>query len=130
MQSSLRFLHKTLTFFGCCSVYYIVSAQIPLVPALYCVNIQRSPRDLGVSIVLLATSELMARREALRLFPEYKYGLALMRVSLVRYVELDWDSSHFTVAQGERRPELASGFAAPRPQRKRHPHPERREDVE
>lgn len=77
------------------------TSSVNAVPALYCVNIQRHRRDLGVSIVLPAASELMARREALRLFPEYGYGLALMRVSLVRYVELDWDNSRFTIAQRE-----------------------------
>jgi hypothetical protein len=83
-----------------------VSKKFLPVSDLYCVNIQRHPRDLGVSIVLPASSELMARREALRLFPEYKRGLALMQVSLVRYVELDWDSSRFTVAKRERPPAI------------------------
>lgn len=94
-----------------CLVYYIVSAQSHLVPDLYCINIQRSPRDLGVSIVLPAISELMARREALRLFPEYRYGLALMRVSLVRYVELDWDADRYTVGQRERPPAIPACVA-------------------
>jgi hypothetical protein len=83
-----------------------VSAQTPPVPDLYCVNIQRYPRDLGVSIVLQATSELMARREVLRLFPEYTRSFVLMRVSLVRYVEFDWDAGRFTIAQREKRPDL------------------------
>ncbi len=57
--------------FGC-SVYSIVSDKIHPVPSLYCVEIQRHPRDLGISIVLPATCELMARCEVLRLFPEYR----------------------------------------------------------
>jgi hypothetical protein len=97
-----------------------VSDKITPVPDLYCVAIQRYPRDLGVSIVLPATSEMMARREALRLFPEHKRGLALMQVSLVRYVELDWDSSRFTVAKRERPPAIPHCVAtAVKPNRKK-----------
>lgn len=48
----------------------------------------------------------MARREALRLFPEYTHSFVLMRVSLARYVELDWDAGRFTVAKRERPPTI------------------------
>lgn len=98
---------------------------------LYCVNIQRHRLDLGVSIVLPATSELMARREAFRLFPEYRYGLALMRVSLVRYVELDWDNSRFTIAQREKRREIPAAVAQiSRSMLKKPPRPDQGGDVE
>jgi hypothetical protein len=98
-----------------------VSAQIPPVPDLYCVAIQRYSRDLGVSIVLPATSEVAARREALRLFPEHRYGLVLMQVSQVRYVELDWESSRFTVAKREKLHEIPRSLTATKREKKRLP---------
>ena len=81
-------------------------------PDLYCVEIQRHPRDLGVSIVLPATCELMARREAFRLFPEYKHSLVLMKVFLTQYVEIDWDSGRSIVVKQTRRPEIPPCIAA------------------
>jgi hypothetical protein len=72
----------------------------------------------------------MARREALRLFPEYKRGLALMQVSLVRYVELDWESSRFTVAKREKKPELPRSLTAAKYERKRLPRPKEGGDAE
>ena len=103
------------------SVYFKVSDKIPPVPDLYCISIQRHRLDLGVSIVLPATSELMARREAFRLFPEYKYGLAITRVSLVRYVELDWDADRYTVGQREKQSELRPSLPAAERKPKRLP---------
>ena len=100
------------------------------VPDLYCVQIRRHARDLCVSIVLPATSELMAKREAFRLFPEYKYGFKQTRVFPVRYVELDWDNSRYTIAQREERPELLPGFVAPKRQRKRNPRSTENGDTE
>jgi len=72
---------------------------------LYCVEIQRDPKDLGLSVVLLANCELMARRDFLRLFPEYKHGFPLMEVYLARYVEFDWQTGRCIVAKRERQPE-------------------------
>ena len=91
-------------------------------PDLYCVEIQRSPQDLGISIVLPATCELMARREALRLFPEYKHDLVLMQVYLARYVEIDWDTGRSIVVKQRRRPEVPPCVAAEaKPERKKLP---------
>lgn len=81
-------------------------------PDLYCVEIQRHPKDLGISVVLPATCELMARREVLRLFPEFKYNLVLMQVYLARYVELDWDSGRSIVVKQEKRPQIPACIAA------------------
>jgi hypothetical protein len=83
----------------------VYSKSIPS-PDLFCVEIQRSPQDLGVSLVLQANCELMARREALRLFPEYRQNLALLEVYLAQYVEIDWDSGRSVVVKQEKRPEL------------------------
>jgi hypothetical protein len=87
------------------------SPSIPS-PELYCVEIQRDPKDLGVSIVLPANCELMARREVLRLFPEFKHGFPLMEVYLARYVEVDWDSGRSIVMKQRRKPTIPACVAA------------------
>jgi hypothetical protein len=81
-------------------------------PDLYCVEIQRSPQDLGISVVLPATCELMARREVLRLFPEFKHCLVLMQVFLAQYVEVDWETSRSIVVKQEKRPQIPPCIAA------------------
>lgn len=81
-------------------------------PDLYCVEIQRHPRDLGVTVILAATCELMARREALRLFPGYKHNLVLMQVFLARYAEIDWVSGRTIVVKQGRRPDVPPCVAA------------------
>ena len=48
----------------------------------------------------------MARREALRLFPEYKHDLVLMEVFLAQYAEIDWDSGRSIVVKQTKRPEI------------------------
>jgi hypothetical protein len=91
-------------------------------PDLYSVEIQRHPKDLGVSVVLPATCELMARREALRLFPEYKHNLVLMEVHLAQYAEIDWDSGRSIVVKQRRRPVVPPCVAAEaKPERKKLP---------
>jgi hypothetical protein len=91
-------------------------------PDLYCVEIQRYPQDLGISVVLPATCELMARREVFRLFPEYKHSFVLMQVYLVQYVELDWDSGRSIVVKQRRRPEVPPCVSAEaKPERKKLP---------
>ncbi len=79
---------------------------------LYCVEIQRHPKDLGVSVVLPANCELMARREVLRLFPEYKHNLVLMQVFLAQYVEIDWESGRCIVVKQRRQPAIPACIAA------------------
>ena len=81
-------------------------------PDLYCVEIQRSPQDLGISVVLPATCELMARHAALRLFPEYRHRVVQVQVYLARYVELDWDSGRSIVVKQRRRPTIPACVAA------------------
>lgn len=99
-----------------------MSDKTASIPELYCVEIKRHPRDLGVSIVLPATCELMARGHALRLFPEYKHSLVLMQAFLAEYAEIDWDSGRTVVAKLTRRPEVPPCIAsAAKPQRKRLP---------
>ncbi len=89
---------------------------------LYCIELTRHKGDLGLSIVLPATCELMARREALRLFPEYKHNLVLMQVYPALYVEYDWDSGRCVIAKRERSPEVPPCVvAATKSKRKRLP---------
>ena len=64
----------------------------------------------------------MARREVLRLFPEYKHDLVLMQVYLARYAEIDWDSGRTIVARQRRRPEVPPCVAGEtKPEQKRLP---------
>ena len=81
-------------------------------PDLYCIEIRRHSRDLGVSVVLEATCELMARREVLRLFPEFKHNLVLMEVYLAQYAEIDWDTGRSVVVKQVKRPEIPPYIAA------------------
>jgi len=48
----------------------------------------------------------MARREVLRLFPEYKHSLVLMNSFLALYAEVDWDSGRSIVVKQSKRPEI------------------------
>lgn len=105
-----------------CSVYYEVYSKFSPSPELYCVEIQRHPQDLGISVVLPATCELMARHAVLRLFPEYKHSLVLMQVYLAQYAEIDWDSGRTIVVKQRRRPEVPPCVAAEtKPERKKLP---------
>jgi hypothetical protein len=54
----------------------------------------------------------MARREALRLFPEYRHNLVLINVFLARYAEIDWDSGRSIVVKQEKRPHIPACIAA------------------
>jgi hypothetical protein len=89
-----------------------VSDKISHVPELFCIEIKRHPKDLGVNVVLLANCELMARREALRLFPEYKHDLVLMQVFVAQYAEIDWDSGRSIVVKRRQRLEIPACIAA------------------
>jgi hypothetical protein len=89
-----------------------VSDKISHVPELFCVEIRRYSRDLGVSLVLPATCELTARREALRLFPEFKHSLVLMQVFLAQYAEIDWESGRSLVVKQRRQPAIPACVVA------------------
>jgi len=65
----------------------------------------------------------MARREVLRLFPEYKHNLVLMDVYLAQYVEIDWESGRSIVVKQRRQPEIPACVAAEaKLERKKLPH--------
>ena len=48
----------------------------------------------------------MARREVLRLFPEFKHNLVLMDAYLAQYAEIDWDSGRSVVIKQTKRPDI------------------------
>ena len=81
-------------------------------PDLYCVEIQRSPQDLGISVVLPATCELMARHAVLRLFPEYRQSLVLVQVYRAQYAEIDWEFGRSMVVKQRQRPTIPACVAA------------------
>jgi hypothetical protein len=62
-----------------------------------------SERHLGVSVILPATCELMARLEAWRLFPEYKCKASATSVYRIQFAEYDWDNDRFIVVKHKRR---------------------------
>jgi hypothetical protein len=98
-------------------------------PDLYCVEIQRHPKDLGVSVVLTATCDLMARREVFRLFPEYQHSLVLLQVYIAKYAEIDWETGRCIVAKQMRRPRTPACVPAEaKPERKKLPRIEREEE--
>jgi len=86
--------------------------KIQSVPDLFCVEIKRHPKDLGLSLVLQANCELAARHAVLRLYPEYKHSLILMEVYLARYAEIDWDSGRTIIVKQGRRPDVPACVAA------------------
>jgi hypothetical protein len=88
------------------SVYFTVSDEFTFIPELYCVEIKRHAKDLGISVVLRANCELMARREVLRLCPEFKHSLVLMEVYLARYAKIDWESGRSLVVKQEMPPHI------------------------
>ena len=53
----------------------------------------------------------MARRDVLRLFPEYKDSIVLMDVFLAQYAEVDWESGRSIVIKQRRRPEIPACVA-------------------
>jgi hypothetical protein len=53
----------------------------------------------------------MARREVLRLFPEFKHSLVLMDAYLAHYVECDWETGRCIVAKQVKRPEIPACIA-------------------
>jgi hypothetical protein len=54
----------------------------------------------------------MARREVLRLFPEFKHNRVMMEVYLAQYAEIDWDSGRSIVVKQVERPEIPPCIAA------------------
>ena len=64
----------------------------------------------------------MARREVLRLFPEYRHRVVQVQVYLARYAEIDWDSGRSIVVKQRRRPAIPACVAAKeKPERKKLP---------
>ena len=60
----------------------------------------------------------MARREVLRLFPEYKHSLVHMQVFRARYAEIDWQSGRSIIAKRDRPADVPPCVAAAKRERK------------
>lgn len=90
---------------------HIRSSESQVLPELFCVEFQRNQRDLGVSIVLQATCEMAAQREAIRLFPEYARTSVSLWVFPIRYVEFDWDEGRCLLIKRTKRREIPAAVA-------------------
>lgn len=62
---------------------------------LYAAEVRRSPKDLGLTIVVQADSSAAAKSEAFRLYPEYKRFANTCTIYLLDHLELDWAESRF-----------------------------------
>ena len=63
-------------------------------------------RHPGVSVILPATGELMARLEAWRLFPEHKRNASATSVYQIQFAEYDWQNDRFIVVKLRKRPKI------------------------
>jgi hypothetical protein len=70
-----------------------------------------SERHLGVSVILPATCELMARLEAWRLFPEYKRNASMTSVYRIQFAEYDWETDRFILVKQRKQPTIPVFFA-------------------
>ena len=79
-----------------------MSIEIHPAPDLYCIEFERYPGDLGVSVVLPATCGLAARLRALTLFPEFRHSGTVTNLYPVKYAEIDWNSGRTIVVRREK----------------------------
>jgi hypothetical protein len=78
----------------------------PPVQDLYVVEFERHLGDLGASVIVRANCAVMAKLEALRLFPEYKRVSSGAFVHSLDYAEIDWQSGQCFVMKRKRRPTI------------------------
>jgi len=65
---------------------------------MFVVEFERRPRDLGVSVIVLAHDRIEALRKAWRWFPEYKRLATGGQVRECEYAEIDWENGRSFVA--------------------------------
>ena len=83
----------------------MVKLYSPLAQDIYVVEFVRLARDLGVSVIVRANCEVVARLQAWRLFPEYKRLASLTLVHLLDYAEIDWQTGRcFVIKRQKRKP--------------------------
>src|ERR1700751_884467 len=70
---------------------------------IYAVEFYRRPGDLGFTAIVRASKGDDARREAWRLFPEYRRLSSATRVHLLDYAEVDWDAGRVIVMKRQHR---------------------------
>jgi hypothetical protein len=68
---------------------------------MFCVEVkERRIGDLGVTIIVLSRSQLEARTEVCRLYPEYvERGTLEACIREVRHIHCDWDAGRVLVAK-------------------------------
>jgi hypothetical protein len=82
---------------------------------IYAVEFFRRPGDLGFTAIVRASSGDNARREAWRLFPEYRRLSSATRVHALDYAEVDWDSGRVIVMKRQHRMPTPVFFAVDDP---------------
>jgi hypothetical protein len=70
---------------------------------IYAVDFVRHSGDLGISVIVRANCEVVAKLEAWRLFPEYKRLASLTLVHLLDYAEIDWQTGRCFVIKRQKR---------------------------
>ena len=72
-------------------------------PHMFAVDFERLPRDLGFTVIVLATSPLPALEKVFKLFPEYRPNRR-GHVHEIEYAEIDWETGRAFVIQVKNRP--------------------------
>jgi hypothetical protein len=83
----------------------------------------RHSGDLGISVIVHANCEVVAKLEAWRLFPEYEQLASLTLVHLLDYAEIDWQTGRCFVIKRQKRlpiPVLTLDEHAKRPRNTKH----------
>ena len=70
---------------------------------IYIVEFERHPGDLGVSLILRAECEVVARLQAWRRFPEYKRIASQTGVPALDYAEVDWQTGRVLIVKRKKR---------------------------
>lgn len=83
-----------------------MSTDLPPSTDIYVVDFVRYSGDLGVSLILRAECEVVARLQAWRRFPEYKRLFSQTRVSALDYVEVDHQTGRVLIIKRKKRPAI------------------------
>jgi len=73
---------------------------------MFSVEFLRTPQDLGIAVIVLATDRLDALAKATKLFPEYRRYAARGHVYRVAYAEVDWEAGKTVIFKRRLRPPL------------------------
>ncbi len=84
---------------------------------MFSVEFLRSPQELGLAVVVLATDRLDALAKATKLFPEYRRYAPRGHVYRVAYAEVDWETGKTVIFKRRLRPPLPRLSAQSSPKR-------------